>query len=176
VDKRNGAGEGLKNMDNEGIDIFEFSEPGEEVPHAPAYRVRIDGEVFRIETPRPTGELLLGKVGKRPCAFELVEEFVHHKNNVVEPEEEVDLRKPGLKGFITAHKEIVTIFINDGPYRIERGEHTVAEILAKVGQTPEGYVLLEEKNGPPMPLPPDRPVKIHGCEIFHSQPQSGGSS
>jgi hypothetical protein len=52
----------------------------------------------------------------------------------------------------------------------------VAEILAKVGQTPDGYVLLEEKNGPPMPLPPDRPVKIHGCEVFHSQPQSGGSS
>ena len=38
-------------------------------------------------------------------------------------------------------------------------------------------VLLEEKDGqPPMPLPPDRPVKIHGCEIFRSQPQSGGSS
>ena len=66
--------------------------------------------------------------------------------------------RPGLKGFITAHKEMVTIFINDAPYRIERGERTVAEILAKVGQTPEGYVLLEEKKGPPMPLPPDRPV------------------
>jgi hypothetical protein len=158
------------------IDIFEFSQRGEEVPHAPAYRVRIDGEVFRIDTPRPKGELLLGKVGKRPCAFELIEEFVHHENNVVEPEEEVDLRKHGLKGFITAHKEIVTIFINDKPYRIEKGERTVAEILAKVGETPDGYVLLEEKNGPPMPLPPNLPVKIHGCEVFYSQPQSGGSS
>jgi hypothetical protein len=146
------------------IDIFEFSQRGEEVPLAPAYRVRIDGEVFRIDTPKPTGELLLSKVEKRPCAFELIEEFAHGKNDVVEPDEEVDLRKPGLKGFITAHKEIVTIFINDAPYR------------AKVGQTPDGYVLLEEKNGPPMPLPPDRPVKIHGCEVFHSQPQSGGSS
>jgi len=158
------------------IDIFEFSQRGEEVPLAPEYRVRIDGEVFRIDTPKPTGELLLSKVGKRPCAFELIEEFAHGKNDVVEPDEEVDLRKPGLKGFITAHKEMVTIFINDAPYRIERGERTVAEILAKVGQTPDGYVLLEEKNGPPMPLPPDRPVKIHGCEVFHSQPQSGGSS
>jgi hypothetical protein len=92
------------------IDIFEFSQRGEEVPLAPAYRVRIDGEVFRFDTPKPTGELLLSKAGKRPCAFELIEEFAHGKNDVVEPDEEVDLRKPGLKGFITAHKEIVIIF------------------------------------------------------------------
>jgi len=158
------------------IDILEFAKRGAVVPHAPVYRVRIDGEVVKVETPRPTGELLLGKVGKRPCAFELIEEFVGHKNNVVEPDEEVDLRKPGLKGFITAHKEIVTIFINGDAYKIERGNRTVAEILAKVNETPAGYVLLEEKNGPPMPLPPDKPVKIHGCEVFHTQAQSGGSS
>lgn len=163
-------------MENIEIDILEFAERGEDVPHAAVYRVRIDWELVKVETPRPTGELLLSKVGKRPCAFELIEEFVHHKNNVVEPEEEVDLRKKGLKGFITAHKEIVTIFINGDPYKIERGNRTVAEILAKVNETPDGYVLLEEKNGPPMPLPPDQPVKIHGCEVFHTQAQSGGSS
>ena len=74
----------------------------------------------------------------------------------------------------------MTIFINGDdrpdPYQIERGDRTVAEILAKVGQTRDGYVLLEEKDGPPLPLPPNQPVKIHGCEIFHTQPQSGGSS
>jgi len=158
------------------VDILEYAERGEEIPHAKAYRVRIDGETVKVETPCPTGEMLLSKVDKRPCAFELIEEFRHHKNDVVEPGEEVNLRKPGLKGFITAQKEIVTIFINGNPYRIERGERTVAEILSKVGQTPEGYLLLEEKNGPPLPLPSNLPVKISGCEIFHSQVQSGGSS
>ena len=163
-------------MENTEVDIFEFSQRGEDVPHAAGYRVRIDGETVKVDTPRPTGELLLSKVNKRSCAFELIEEFVHHKNNVVEPGEEVDLRKKGLKGFITAHKEIVTIFINGDPYPIERGERTVAEILGKVNETTDGYVLLEEKNGPPMPLPADKPVKIHGCEVFHTQAQSGGSS
>lgn len=163
-------------MDTAEVNIFEFSQRGEDVPHAAAYTVQIDGEVFRIDTPRPLGEMLLGKVGKRPCAFELIEEFVHHESRVVEPNEEVDLRKKGLKGFITAHKEIVTIFINSDPHKIERGDRTVAEILGKVNETTEGYVLLEEKNGPPMPLPPDKPVKIHGCEVFHTQAQSGGSS
>ena len=164
-------------MNDTEIDVLEYAERGEEVPRAPAYWVRIDGERVKVDTPRPTGELLLKKVGKRPCGFELIEEFVDSKNDVVEPGEEVDLRRRGLKGFITAHKEIVTIFINSDPYQIERGNRTVAEILGNVNETPEGYVLLEEKDGqPPMPLPPDRPVKIHGCEVFHTQPQSGGSS
>lgn len=158
------------------IDILEMAERGQEIPHAKAYLVHIDGETVRVETPHPTGEMLLIKVHKRACAFELIEEFVHCENNVVEPGETVDLRKHGLKGFITAHKEVVTIFINGDPYPIERGERTVTAILGKVGQSPDGYVLLEEKEGPPMPLPPNLPVKICGCEVFYSQPQSGGSS
>ena|ERR1700733_12672188 len=158
------------------VDIREFAERGETVPHARVYRVHIDCEVVKVETPHPTGEMLLAKVHKRPCAVELIEEFVHCENNVVEPGETVDLRKHGLKGFITAHKEVVTVFINGKPYSLERGERTVAEILGKVGETSDGYVLLEEKDGPPLPLPPSLPVKIRGCEIFHSQVQSGGSS
>jgi hypothetical protein len=158
------------------VDILEFAERGEEVPHARSYRVRIDGEIFKVDTPCPTGEALMRKVGKPSCAFELIAEFVHHENRVVEPDEKVNLREHQLKGFITAHKEIVTIFINDKPFCIERGKRTVAQILAKVDQTPEGYTLLEEKDGPPLPLPPDLPVEICGCEIFHSQAQSGGSS
>jgi hypothetical protein len=158
------------------IEIREFAERGEEVPHAAVYRIQIDAEMVRVDTPTPTGEMLLGKVHKRSCAFELIEEFTHRESCVLEPDEVVNLRQKGLKGFITAHKEIVTIFINSNPYPIERGRRTVAEILSKVGQTPEGYILMEEKDGPPMPLPPNLPVEIRGCEIFHSQPQSGGSS
>jgi hypothetical protein len=156
--------------------ILEFAERDEEVPHARMYQVSIDGEKVIVDTPYPTGNLLLSKVGKQPCAFELIEEFAHHENCVVEPDEAVNLRKPSLKGFLTAHKEIVTISINNDPYQIERGERTVAEILSKADKTPEGYILLEEKNGPPMPLPPNLPVTIRGCEIFHTQVQSGGSS
>lgn len=164
-------------MDELEIDIYECAERGEEVPHAKAYRVRIDGEKFRVDTPEPTGDLLLHKVGKRPCAYELIAEFTHRENQVIEPHETVNLRQRGLKGFITAHKEIVTIFFKDDPQQIERGDRTVAEILAKVGKTPEGYILLEEKPGqPPIPLPANLPVKIHGCEVFHTQVQSGGSS
>jgi sulfur carrier protein ThiS len=158
------------------VDIGEFAERRAAVPHAKVYRIRIDCETVKVETSEPTGEQLLHKVGKRPCAFELIAEFVHCENEVIDLGEKVDLRRHGLKGFITAHKEIVTISINGAPYPIERGERTVAEILAKVGFAPESYILLEEKNGPPLPVAPNHPVKIEGCEIFHTQVQSGGSS
>jgi hypothetical protein len=158
------------------INIAEYAERGHDVPHARSYIVRIDCETVRVATHTPTGEMLLARVGKRPCAFELIEEVACGENDVIQPDETVNLRKRGLKGFITAHKEIVTIFINDKLHRIERGECTVAQILAKVGETPEGYMLLEEKDGPPLPLPADKPVKICGCEIFHTQVQSGASS
>ncbi len=160
------------------MEIKEHSDPvtdREKPPHH-KYRVHIDGETVEIETQYPTGEQLLGMVGKRSCAFELIEELQHHENDVVEPDETVDLEKRGLKGFITAHKEVVTIFINGNPYSIDRGKCTVAEILAKVGETADGYVLLEERTGPPLPVPPNQPVNVFGCEIFHSQVQSGGSS
>src|ERR1700684_849697 len=102
------------------IDLREFAERGEVIPHARVYRVRIDDETVKVHTPCPTGEELLHKVGKRPCAFELMAASAHHENSVVEPQEKIDLREHRLKGFITAHKEIVPIFINDKPSPIER--------------------------------------------------------
>ena len=45
--------EGPKSMENNEIDIFEFSERGEDVPHAAVYRVRIDGELVKVETASP---------------------------------------------------------------------------------------------------------------------------
>jgi hypothetical protein len=158
------------------VDLLEFAERGEQVPHAKTYRVRIDCEVFKIDIRHPTGEMLLAKAGKHACAYELIAEFAHRENEVVEPGETVDIGKHGLKGFITAHKEIATIFINGDPYPIERGKHSVADILSLVGQSTDAYDLLEEKNGPPLPVPADHPVHIEGCEVFHTQVKGGGSS
>jgi hypothetical protein len=161
---------------SEDIDILKCCEEDKEVPHGRTYRVPIDGEKVRVTAPEPTGEELLEIVGKRSCAYELIAEYKHHHNEVIEPDQKVDLRKKGLKGFITAHLDHVTIFVKGAPFKIEHGKRTVAEILALVHESPDTHMLLEEKNGPPLPLPADKPVKIHGCEIFHTQVHSGGSS
>lgn len=158
------------------VDVSDHASRGQAVPAAKSFKVRIDDQTIVLHTQHPTGTEILAAVDKYPCAYELIAEFTHQKNCVIEPDETIDLRTHGLKGFITAHKEIVTITINNDPYQIDRGTRTVAEVLSKVGQTPDGYILLVEKNGPPMPIPPNQPIHIHGCEVFHSQPQSGGSS
>jgi hypothetical protein len=162
------------------VEIEAFAAQGEAVPDAKIYKVRIDDDLVTVESRNPSGEMLLAKVHRRPCAYEIIEILTNHEKEVIEPEEHVDLRKHQLKGFITAHKEIVQIFIDGNPkpdpYSIERGDRSVADILAKVGKTPEAYILLEEKDGVLTPLPGNLPVKIRGCEVFHTQVQTGASS
>lgn len=166
----------------EEVDVAEYTARGEPVPHGKTYKVRIDHTVT-VDTRLPTGEMLLAKVRKKPCSHELIQELKQHKNIVIEPGQQVDLGKPGLERFITAHKEIVQIFITDDgaaapkAHTIERGKHTVAEILALVGKSPDAYTLYEEKDGgPPLPVPANQPIKIQGCEVFHVQVQTGASS
>ncbi len=135
-----------------------------------------DNHVF---TPIPTtGRALLALVGKKPCAYELFEQYANSEdNNVVLPDEVVVLPKPGFKRFVTAHREIVTITINGEQKEIQRGPRSVAELLALVGQNPDGYLLLIEKNGmPPIPVSPADPVSVSGCETFFSQVSTGSSS
>jgi hypothetical protein len=161
------------------IDVERFSHGHEGAPDGLSYRVPVDGKPVKFKTATPTGVEVLTAVHKRPCGFELIELNVHHENLVIEPAQRVNLRKKGLKGFITAHREIVTVYFGvppGRPHAIERGDRTVKEILALVGLSPEGYMLLEEKDGPPVPLPEDKPVHIVGCEVFHTQVKSGGSS
>src|SRR5262245_18712419 len=147
-----------------------------EAPHGRTFPVRIDDDHILLHEQRPTGQDLLAAVDKRPCAYELIEILQHDQKRVIAPDETVDLGLPGVDRFFTVHKEIVTITIDGDPYQIPRGERAVADILGKVGKTPDSYALLEEKDGPPLPLPSNQPVLIEGCEIFHTQVQSGGSS
>jgi Multiubiquitin len=163
------------------MEIPESSQHGDHGPAHPeapgrTFPVRIDDEHVLLHEQHPTGEDLLETVDKRSCAYVLIQILQHDEKRTIGPDETVDLGAPGTDRFITVDKQIVTITIDGDPYEIQRGERTVAEILEKVGKTPDSYALLEEKDGPPLPLPSNQPVPIAGCEIFHTQVQSGGSS
>ena len=158
------------------IDIVEFADRGEQPPNARGYRFRIDGDIHTADIRHLTGEAILGKAGKRPCAYELLQELTHRENEVVDSNETVDLRRHGLRGFITAHKETVTIFVDDKPYPIVRGERTVDEILGKVDETSEGFDLRQDIDGKLQLRPSNLHVSIKGCEAFFTQVKVGTTS
>jgi len=147
-----------------------------EAPHGRTFPVQIDDQHVLLHEQHPSGEDLLEAVGKRSCAYALLQLLKHDEERTIAPDETVDLGAPGADKFRTVHKQIVTITIDGDPYEIQRGDRTVAEILGKVGKTPDSYALLEEMDGPSLPLPSTLPVPIEGCEVFHTQVQSGGSS
>jgi hypothetical protein len=158
------------------IDLADYAERGIEVPHGRHYRVRIDGDVYEVPSERLPERALLELTGKRDCAYELVEQFHDRENFVVEAGSEVDLTIPGLKGFITAHRAVVTIWIDNKDHSVERGSYSVAQILGLAGVAPDAYDLLEEKGGAVQPVSDKATIVIHGCEIFFSQVKSGSSS
>ena len=140
------------------------------------YIVHVNAKEFVLNTMHPSVEQLLALVGQNICAYELIE-LLPGDNREVEPGDAIDLHQRGLGGFITAHREIVTIFIKGNSFEVKRGEHTVDQILALVGETSAGYNLYEEKLGhPPMPVPEGSKLDIVGCEVFQCQVKSGTSS
>jgi hypothetical protein len=138
--------------------------------------IQVDNQTMKVTESSLTGEAILGLVGKRPCRYALIQLLPRQVEKEIMAQDFVDISKPGVERFKTQSKQRVTITVDGSSYEVEAGQHTVTDVLGLVGKSVEGYDLLEEKSGPPMPIPPTEPVSIEGCEIFHSQVKSGGSS
>lgn len=72
-------------------------------------------------------------------------------------------------------KHEVQIRINNEPFTIRQGRHSVVDIKT-LGHVPQTDVLAEVKDKELVRLPDDSFVVIRGHEIFKSHPRSGGSS
>lgn len=149
-------------------------------PHGRTFPAHVDDTEVLFHEEFVTGEALLERVEKTPCAYTLIQLLPHDATQVIAPDATVDLGQPGAKRFVTKHKQLVDIYINKSdhpaPYEIAPGTHSVAEILGLAGLSADGYDLFIEKDGPPLPIAADTPVVIEGCEVFHAQVRSGGSS
>lgn len=69
----------------------------------------------------------------------------------------------------------VTITVDGKEVTIHRGRQTVAAIKA-AASVPEGYVLVQEKDGRLEELADDASVTLKGKEVFHLQPKQGTSA
>lgn len=83
------------------IDVEEFAKAGRVVPRERRYRIRIDREHYVVDAPCLTGREILKLAGKTPAEFMLSQKFRGGEVKKIEPDEKVDLTRPGVERFMT---------------------------------------------------------------------------
>ena len=91
----------ITELADEIVDIEEFAKSGRPVPRDRRYRIRIDREHFVVDEPCLTGREILKLVGKTPTEFMLSQKFRGGEVKKIEPDEKVDLTRPGVERFMT---------------------------------------------------------------------------
>lgn len=86
---------------DEVIDVEEYAKAGRPVPRGRRYRIRVDRQHFVVDEPYLTGREILKLVGKTPAEFMLSQKFRGGEVKKIEPDEKVDLTRPGVERFMT---------------------------------------------------------------------------
>lgn len=83
------------------------------------YTVSIDGQVYTLPNPAPTGGELIALIGLDPARYFLIYKIEGKPDEVVEFDEPFDLTAPGIEEFtLVTRDRHFTIHVNDTPYRI----------------------------------------------------------
>jgi hypothetical protein len=87
------------------IDVEEYAKQGKDKPRAARYVVRIDKTKYTVTEAVTTGRNLLALAGKTPETHKLYQHQPGHQPALVGPDQEVDLRAPGVERFTTMPKD-----------------------------------------------------------------------
>lgn len=91
----------IRSSETEVIDVEEFARAGKPVPKSKHYRIRVDKDVFVVDTATITGREILALVGKTPDKYNLYQHIRGGQTKLVQPDESVDLTAPGVERFTT---------------------------------------------------------------------------
>ncbi len=83
------------------VDVEEYAKSGRPVPNNCRYRIRVDRQHFVVDAHSLTGRQILKLVDKTPEEFMLSQKFRGGEAKTIEPDEKVDLTKPGVERFMT---------------------------------------------------------------------------
>lgn len=90
---------------DEVLDLEDYSRSGQEAPDRRRYRIRVDNDRFVVERPTITGREILALVGKTPDLYRLYQHFRGRDSRIVQPDDQVNLRAPGVERFTTMRIE-----------------------------------------------------------------------
>lgn len=88
-------------LEEEIIDIEEYSRQGKEVLVGKRYRLRIDKQTYIVDKHKLTGKEILGIAEKDPKTHILYQHFGGGDQKVIAAHDHVDLTAPGVERFTT---------------------------------------------------------------------------
>jgi len=81
------------------VDLEEYACSDRPMPkRVKYYLIKVDKEKFRVQSPITAKEILIA-AGLDPCEYHLQQKFRGGKREKLEPDQEVDLKKPGVERF-----------------------------------------------------------------------------
>lgn len=87
------------------VDLEEYACSDMPIPNrVKYYLIKVDKEKIRVQSPITAKEILI-TAGLDPCEYHLQQKFRGGKRKKLEPDQEVDLRKPGVERFETVPTE-----------------------------------------------------------------------
>lgn len=92
--------------DNETIDLEECAQHDRKPPKGQKYyKIKIDGDKYKVDKPELTGQEILGLVGKDYQEWTLNQKFRGGRRKPVEEDQDVDFSQPGIERFETIKKQ-----------------------------------------------------------------------
>ena len=96
----------IPTSDDDTIDIEECAKSDRKPPTGQkSYRIKIDGEKYKVNSPVLTGQKILGLVQKDYQEWTLNQKFRGGRRKPVEEDQEVDFSQPGIERFETIQKQ-----------------------------------------------------------------------
>lgn len=131
------------------IDLEACAHGGGVPPGAQRFRIRIDGEVYRLDDSKPTGRQLLRLAAKSPVDEYLIFQVLRGGGlEELRLDETVDLRRPGLERFLTFESAASYRLVIDGE-RVEWGAAVITGLTLKklAGVDPSAFAVWREVRG-----------------------------
>lgn len=87
------------------VDLEEYACSGKPIPkRVKYYLIKVDKEKIRVQSPITAEEILIA-AGLDPCEYHIQQKFKGGKREKLEPNQTVDLSKPGIERFESVPKE-----------------------------------------------------------------------
>ena len=92
--------------DDDVIDLESCAQADRKPPSGQKYyKIKIDGEKYKVDSQMITGEKILSRVAKSYAEWTLNQKLRGGRRKPIEPEEEVDLAQPGIERFETVRRQ-----------------------------------------------------------------------